>query len=743
MTERLALLITADVRQAVKGFEKVGDAAERELGKTERRLDRTGQRMTSAGAGMVTFGAAALFGLGQAAKAAEEAHRSEVLLQNTLRNSPTLAGESTEAYQELAASIQDKTAADGDEIVAGMATLGMYRVTADELKGLTPLVVDLARKKGIDLVAANQAVGKAMAGNIGALGRMGIQVDKTAYATDRYKAVQDALASSVGGFAQEEGATFAGSLERMKNELGDVVEGVGAGAVDAFTNMFGAVQKATGALDSFSPGAQNAAGQVATYGSVALIAVGATSTLIGQVIKARQNFSAAATAIRNFATNTEGAAGKLGKATTSVAAFTAAFALTTEALNKASEWQSAGADAEGLAASLELLGKQQQFGGELTEKYGADLGGLADAFKDLDRSGLSKAGSAFSDFGVGLRASKSDIDAVDKALAGLVSSGNIDAAQVAYREMTTALMAQGVSTEDIAKRFNDYGQALDTAGVKAAATGGAVDDLAGSTGDAANAGDDFNETMENWTDGATLARDALSKFNDELDEWIDKNLSAEERADQLAGNYQELMVAVAGVKETGHGIFTGQTEEARKYRETMRTVIEGHVAVIQAARENGVTGQRLQQIINAQSAAFVNQAVAMGVPKAEAARYAAALMGIPDNVTTTTAMPGINDRKREVREFRDAVIGVPRDNTIRFHVVADGIQTIANAISNVFRAGPGVKAPGGGFMGGTNTITNNYNVTVNEAVHGAGTADEVVRLLNGYEDAYMGATVEP
>lgn len=308
LTEALRLLITADTAGAVHGIEKVGvasKAADKHVKSSQASLDKWGRGLTTAGAGMAAFGGVALVGLAHAAKASEEANLSTVKLKNTIANMPKLAGENSKQFTDLAQKIQGYTAADGDAIVAGEAMLGTFNLTAKQIKDITPLVVDYSRKFGVDMVSAAAQVGKALDGNVGALKRNGVSIDETMFKTDRYGAVQKALRQQVGGFARAEGATFAGSLERMKNQLGDLEEGVGAGAVDAFTTLFGAVGKVAGAMESISPGTQSAIGKFATFGSVALVAAGGMSFLIGQAIKMRANFAVAAEGISNLT-------GKLG-----------------------------------------------------------------------------------------------------------------------------------------------------------------------------------------------------------------------------------------------------------------------------------------------------------------------------------------------------------------------------------------------------------------------------------------------
>ncbi len=291
LTEALRLVIDADTRGAVKGLEKVGTASEKELKKANTGLDRFGAGLSRAGVGMVTTGALLIGGLAKTAQASEEARLNMVKLENSVANNAKLAGHSAEEFADLADAIQDKTAADADDIIGGQAVLAQWGMEADQIKELTPLVVDLARKKGIDLATASQLAAKAVDGNAGALKRAGIAVNETAFATDSYKGTVDALKNSVGGFAEEEGKTFAGSLERLKNQLGDVAEGVGVGAVDAFSSMLNVVDPVIDKFNNLDPAVQSTVGRFATFGAVGLVFAGTASTVIGKAIQMRDNFN--------------------------------------------------------------------------------------------------------------------------------------------------------------------------------------------------------------------------------------------------------------------------------------------------------------------------------------------------------------------------------------------------------------------------------------------------------------------
>lgn len=285
MTDSLRILITANGAQAEREFAKVGAASRKSLGMAETNAQRYSRSLTSAGVAMASFGAVALIGLGKAAQAAEEERGALLRLENSIQNMPELAGATTDAFLEQAAALQDSTRFADDMTVSAQAMLGTFHLTEQQILDLIPAVQDYAAKFGVDLVTASKQVGRAVSGSAGALTRNGIVMDEAAFAADHYGTVLSALRENAGGFAAEEGQTLSGQIEILKNNMMDLAEGVGVGATEAFSDMAGAVKFLADRFDDLDPATQSAIGQVATWGAVGLTAVGATSFLVGQLLK--------------------------------------------------------------------------------------------------------------------------------------------------------------------------------------------------------------------------------------------------------------------------------------------------------------------------------------------------------------------------------------------------------------------------------------------------------------------------
>lgn len=405
LTDSLRILITANGAQAEREFAKVGTSARRNLGVAETSAQRYGSILTSAGIAMASFGAASLVGLGMAAGAAEDENQALARLQNSMRNSPALAGASEQAFLDQAAALQDTTQFADEATVSAQALLGQFGLTQSQILELVPLVQDYAAKMGVDLPTAARAVGKATAGTNTTLKRAGIEFDETTYAADNFAGTMDALESSVGGFAGEQGKTLAGQIEILKNNFSDLAEGIGQGAIVVFEDLAGAVGALSDAFGGLSPQAQSTIGQVLTWGAVGLTAAGSISFLVGQVMKLAPAFSAVAgigprvyAAIANLIVPTE----SLAMANTGLAASQTAVAASnpvgwTVALLAAIPPVTAGvaalADKFGeltglfrFSASLNPFGDDGMFGQGIVQAGGAIGQALADTRGEMDAS---------------------------------------------------------------------------------------------------------------------------------------------------------------------------------------------------------------------------------------------------------------------------------------------------------------------------------------------------------------------
>ncbi len=290
-TELLRLVITADAQGAISGLEGVGASATKNLGQAEDRLERVGAKMTTFGAATVAGSAVVVGALYKASQMFEDAEQNQRKFDNSIKNSSQTFRNGGKDLSEYAQSLQQVTTADGDAVVGMQSILVQFGLTEDQIKTLTPLVVDLSQKMGVGLDDAAKAVGKSVDGSTGGLRRYGISIDESAAKTDAFGATVDGLRETVGGFAEAEAKTFNGQIEILKNNLGDIGESVGQGAVDVFGGIASAVSGAAAGLKDANPELAATAGRVAAIASLTAGGLGGLAVVVGQVSKVRDAFT--------------------------------------------------------------------------------------------------------------------------------------------------------------------------------------------------------------------------------------------------------------------------------------------------------------------------------------------------------------------------------------------------------------------------------------------------------------------
>lgn len=173
--------------------------------------------------GLVTGAVGALTDkLGEAQTAYREDEASQSRLRASLAaNVPSYDG-NTDAIEKVLAE-RMKLGFSDDAQRASLAQLVTRTKDSTKALDLQRTAMDLARLKGIDLESATNLIGRAYSGNVGALARAGIAVDKNATATEALAAVQKAATGQAAAFAN----TSEGRVAASQLKVGESMERVG------------------------------------------------------------------------------------------------------------------------------------------------------------------------------------------------------------------------------------------------------------------------------------------------------------------------------------------------------------------------------------------------------------------------------------------------------------------------------------------------------------------------------------
>ncbi len=231
----------------------VGDSRqlERTLGRTETRLQKFGRTaggiasvggLSGGGVFGLTKGTAITAGAGAAVLAiknvTDAAERSQVILGQT-SVAVTDAGLSWEKYgeqvQAAALSISGSSAFDDEQVLQSFQVFIRGQKDVAKSLELSKLAADVARGRYIDLATATQLVNKAANGQIGALRRAGIFIDKNATSTEALTALQAAY----GGAAVRYSNSAAGAQEKLAVSFENLRESLGSGLLPVLTKVVG------------------------------------------------------------------------------------------------------------------------------------------------------------------------------------------------------------------------------------------------------------------------------------------------------------------------------------------------------------------------------------------------------------------------------------------------------------------------------------------------------------------------
>lgn len=126
-----------------------------------------------------------------------------------------------------ASALQQVTAFGDEAIISAQALLAAFVKDEDQLKKATVATLDLAAAKGMDLASAADLVGKTLGSSTNSLSRYGIEVEGTVGSSERLNTLTGNIANTFGGQAKAQTETLTGSIQQMKNAMGDTSEAIG------------------------------------------------------------------------------------------------------------------------------------------------------------------------------------------------------------------------------------------------------------------------------------------------------------------------------------------------------------------------------------------------------------------------------------------------------------------------------------------------------------------------------------
>jgi len=226
-------------------------SADASLGKLETRVGRMGsiasKGMSTLAGNVLRLGAvAAAAGVGLIAlsvKEGQEAAKVQAIYARAIENSGKVTAAYVAILNEQQTALMNLGGVDDELIKAEQTKLIQMGLTGEQVARLTPLILDMSKATGKDLLTSTLAVGKAVNGSTTGLQRFGIIVDKAKAKVDPFGATVDALNEKFGGTTKALSGSLPVRMAALNEGLANIRESIGIALLPALTRIVDVVGK--------------------------------------------------------------------------------------------------------------------------------------------------------------------------------------------------------------------------------------------------------------------------------------------------------------------------------------------------------------------------------------------------------------------------------------------------------------------------------------------------------------------
>ncbi|MDH6226204.1 hypothetical protein [Streptomyces sp. MJP52] len=324
-------------------------------------------------------------------------------------------------------------------------------------------------------------------------------------------------------------------------------------------------------------------------------------------------------------------------------------------------------DVDKLQQSLVELGRGGKVSGEALKSWGKDLGGLGTSLQRvIDPEGIDAVqqwivtlGGLASWDSTPVKHAKEDIQALDDALAQMVSSGQADLAAAAMDRITAKLQGEGMSAKDIRAQFDDYKAALAGQRVEAELAAEAM----GLFGDQALKTQGDLAAQKAAADGL---RQSIQALNDIHRQALGGQIGFEAAIDAAT----EAASKHAGILDWRNGKIVTGTENQRAAATALSDLAVKTDEATAAALDSGASWSEVNATYDRGRKTLMDTAVQMGLTRDEAKKLADQILKTPDK---TARLEGdVSDLEAKVARAKERLKSVPPEK--RSRVKADIAQ---------------------------------------------------------------------
>jgi hypothetical protein len=557
--ERLQILVDGNAQGAIREFQKVGAAADRELGRTEDRLLGISNKLTSFGTGLLAGGAVAITGLKQFADSAS-AYGEQVSAATVIFGED--GAKQLETFAEAAADTANVSKTEATKAANGFATFarqaGLTGTAAVEFStNLVQLAGDLSSFRDISVQDALQALQSGLAGEGEPIRRLGGDISDVALKAEYLAVTGEAVTGTMTqqqkvvainsklfkdfdlaqGDVLRTQDSLAGQTRNAQANFENLKTEIGEGLVPIFASVVGGINDVIGKFQELPDSTKGTVGTVAGLAAFGTTAVGALSLLAGQAIKFRDVFTNTTTTVVSGVETTNRSLSRLGRVAIGTAAITGLLALNsvlkdaqvnTGRLQKTTDdLVAAKTDELALDALLQGTRELDSWWDDFVEAVGPGIGDVVDIngftteiedlrerLSQLEPEPLEKALSALKNATVSesLLSSPFAIDNLRSTIAEF--EGQLGSAKAAQEAQNEELANGATASGELAGAVGGVGSALDGTQPAVEEFTVFVEGLAVKTTEADNAFKNYAETLKANTDPFFAVVDAANGFGD-------------------------------------------------------------------------------------------------------------------------------------------------------------------------------------------------------------------------------------
>ncbi|MFI9622156.1 hypothetical protein ACIG8S_24920 [[Kitasatospora] papulosa] len=279
------------------------------------------------------------------------------------------------------------------------------------------------------------------------------------------------------------------------------------------------------------------------------------------------------------------------------------------------------ADIDKLTSSLGQFAESGKVAGEAARLFGADLGGLVTALNVVPQRGqdVDAFFKKFKDNPTSIKDAKKQVEALDKSLASMVSSGKGDLAASALARIKAEMVGAGMSTAGLNGKLTEYNDALAAAAFEQQL-------VVQSMGLFGAQAQQVQEKLNAQKASADGLRQSIAALNDAQRQGLGGMIGFEAAIDAAT---EAIKGHESALSMTG-GRLNLNSEKSREAATALNDLAAKTDEAAAQARESGASWETVNGIYARGRAALIRSADAMGLNRSQAAALADQILKTPD-----------------------------------------------------------------------------------------------------------------